>query len=87
MESLLCVWLSNTPPPPPPSTTQIRFSQITSEWLVNTACLASSANRGSGLHVASLSRVSPTGLFGQCGASSTNTWDWKAFMESFNSEA
>lgn len=35
---------------PPTLQDQIRFSQITSEWMANTACLASSANRGSGLH-------------------------------------
>ena len=34
---------------PPTPQDQIRFSQITSEWMVNTACLASPANRGSGL--------------------------------------
>lgn len=54
VESSLCVvgipqssWAAFPPPPQ----TGIRFSQITSEWMVNTACLASAANRGSGLHV------------------------------------
>lgn len=36
----------------------IRFSQITSEWMVNTACLASAANRGSGSHADVPSHVS-----------------------------
>lgn len=57
-----CVWLGylrqteqHSPSPPQP---EIRFSQITSEWMVNTACLASPANRGSSLHVDVPSHVS-----------------------------
>lgn len=62
VESSLCVvgipqssWAAFPPQPQ----TEIRFSQITSEWMLNTAGLASLANRGSGLHVDVPSRVSP----------------------------
>ena len=47
----VCGWDTSDQQSAPPPQTEISFSQITSEWMVNTACLASPANRRSGLHV------------------------------------